>query len=419
MAMRVLLLTPGFPPLLGGGERYAHELAQQLAQRGHEVTVVTSAARRGVDLYRGAAPDGSGVEIADGLGVVRLALRPMPGGRAGLLAWRKAMVVLSQLPGDQSVLLRRMARWVPPLVGLEEALADLGPHDLVHVLNLSWEWPAVAGWRYARSRGLPLVVTPFLHLGRGRASREALNSGMDHQRRLLHEAQAVLALTAVEAEQCHALGATAERVHVVGAGWSASMPIQPLEPSTLGALPRPYALFIGRLSRDKGVFVAVQAARLLRDQGRGLSLVLVGERAPEFVRWERRHGRREEGVVVLGRVEEDVKQALLAQAEFLLLPSVVESFGLVFLEAWSHGKAVVGVRAGGVPGVVRHGENGLLAPPNDARALAAAITQLLDDPALAQRLGEAGRTGLAEHTWDRVYARTLEAYQAALARMEG
>lgn len=416
--MRVLLLTPGFPPLLGGGERYAYELALQLTQHGHQVTVVTSAARRGVDLYRGAAPDGPGIETSDGLRVVRLALRPMPGGRAGLLAWRKAMVLLSQLPGDQASLLQRMARQVPPLVGLREALAGLGPHDLVHAFNLSWEWPAVAGWLYARARGLPLALTPFMHLGRGRASREALNSSMDHQRRLLREAQAVLALTAVEAEQLRALGAAAERVQVVGAGWGARTPERVVGPDALDGLPRPYALFLGRLSRDKGALIAAEALRLLRRQGRDLSLLLAGERAPEFARWERRRGRREGGVVPLGRVEESLKQVLLAQAEFLLLPSVVESFGLVFLEAWSHGKPVIGVRAGGIPGVVRHGENGLLAPPGDAPALAAAMAQLLDDPALARRLGEAGRAGLAEYTWERVYARTVEAYRAALERMK-
>jgi glycosyltransferase involved in cell wall biosynthesis len=420
--MRILMLTPGFPPLVGGGERYACALAEHLVRQGHQVTVVTSAARQVADLSRGAPAAPADEAASGGLRVVRLAVRPMVGGRAGLHAWRKAMVLLSQLPGDQTHALCAMARRIPGLIGLAEALPTLGPHDLVHVFNLSWEYPAVIGWRHAREQGLPLALTPFMHLGRGRASREARNSTMDHQRHLLREADAVLTLTTVEREQLLALGAPQERVHVVGAGLSAPHDDRAIEaacaPVNIQPLPRPYALFIGRLSRDKGAIVAAEAVRRLRRRGRDISLVLVGERAPEFERWERRlRHQPNHGILALSGVSESLKQALLARAEMLLLPSVVESFGLVFLEAWSHAKPVIGANAGGIPGVVRHGENGLLVPPGDALALAAAIAQLLDDAALARRLGEAGRDGLAEYTWERVCARTLAAYQQAVEAM--
>ena len=68
----------------------------------------------------------------------------------------------------------------------------------------------------------------------------------------------------------------------------------------------------------------------------------------------------------------------------------VEGLGTVFLEAAAHGLAVAAYRSGGVPEAVADGTTGLLAPEGDVPALARALCALLDDPALARRLGEAG-----------------------------
>ena len=96
------------------------------------------------------------------------------------------------------------------------------------------------------------------------------------------------------------------------------------------------------------------------------------------------------------------------------MPSRVDSFGLVFLEAWAQGKPVIGARAGGIPAVVDHGENGLLIPFGDVDALAAAIERLLDSPEEAARLGQTGWRKLKEHyDWERVYPQLLALYQAA------
>jgi glycosyltransferase involved in cell wall biosynthesis len=83
--------------------------------------------------------------------------------------------------------------------------------------------------------------------------------------------------------------------------------------------------------------------------------------------------------------------SLLACAEVLVLPSLNEGFGMVLVEAMAMGKPVVASAVGGVPEVVLDGQAGLLIPPADPRALAAAILRLLADPRAARRMGEAGR----------------------------
>jgi len=121
------------------------------------------------------------------------------------------------------------------------------------------------------------------------------------------------------------------------------------------------------------------------------------------------------GIVLLGPVSEQVKHTVLERAELLVLPSRVDSFGIVLLEAWSHGKPVIGARAGGIPGVIDHGVDGLLVPWGDHRALAEAIETILGDPDRARRMGDAGRAKTAaRYTWPAVYAQVEELYQRVL-----
>ncbi len=116
---------------------------------------------------------------------------------------------------------------------------------------------------------------------------------------------------------------------------------------------------------------------------------------------------------LLGLVDEQTKHALLAACDLLALPSQVDTFGIVLLEAWLHGKPVVGADAGGIPELVRADETGLLVPFGDADSLARAIRRLIRDPALAARLGAAGRARTTqEYTWEHTYRALLRVYQS-------
>jgi glycosyltransferase involved in cell wall biosynthesis len=89
--------------------------------------------------------------------------------------------------------------------------------------------------------------------------------------------------------------------------------------------------------------------------------------------------------------------ALLDELDIVALPSWTEGLPLTVLEAMAHARPVVATSVGGTPEVVVDGETGLLVPPRDSTALAAAIRRLLDDRELAQRLGDAGRRRVEEH----------------------
>ncbi len=416
--MRILFVSPAFPPFPGGGERYVGSLARELARRGHAVTAVATSAQTERELWEGTAVQQTIAEIVDGVQLIRCPIRPFPGSRNGLLAWRKAMALLSLLPGQQTAVLRRMARRIPPILGLEATLAELAaPFDLVHGFNISWEYPIVAGWSYARQRQIPFIVTPFAHFGFGKRDRVALNSTMDHQRQIMSDADAALVLTSVEAEKLRQYGVNPPRLDVIGGG------LDPL-PAALDAAPvmekyglqAPMALFIGRANRDKGAIDAAQAILALRRQGSPATLALVGQTAPDFERFfERLNDDEKEGIRPLGILSDAEKHALLEASTLFLMPSHSDSFGIVFLEAWAHGKPVIGADAGGIPGVVDDGENGLLVPYGDVAALTRTVHTLLTDTALNQKMGRRGQQKVEQqYTWSRVADRVLINYRAVL-----
>ncbi len=306
-----------------------------------------------------------------------------------------------------------MARLIPPLPGLAARLEALpGPFDLVHAFNISWEYPLLVAWQYARRRGLPFVATPFMHFGEGN-DRVARNATMHHQRQLLLDADCVLALTDVEQRGLLALGCQPGQIAVVGSGMD--KPPQTID-TAVPPLPAPYLLFIGRASREKGAIHAAQAVLQLRQQGVEITLVLIGQSTPEFDRFRHRLPLdQQQQIRPLGILPEAVKHALLQNSKMLLLPSRTDSFGLVLLEAWYHSKPVIGAAAGGIPGVIDAEQNGLLVAYGDVPALAAAIRRLLTDPDLSQRLGTQGRQKVArQYTWPQVAQQVLTQYHHLL-----
>lgn len=179
----------------------------------------------------------------------------------------------------------------------------------------------------------------------------------------------------------------------------------------------PVVLYAGRLLWLKGVGEFVEAARLLRAEGVSARFVMVGYGEPgnpinvppeTLAAWEA------EGAVELWGRRSDMPQ-VYAQVHIVCLPSYREGIPRVLIEAGACGRAVVAADVSGSRDVVRDGQNGLLVPPRDAPALAAALRRLIEDGALRRRLGARGRAIVsAEYSFDRVAAETLAVYARLL-----
>jgi glycosyltransferase involved in cell wall biosynthesis len=140
----------------------------------------------------------------------------------------------------------------------------------------------------------------------------------------------------------------------------------------------------------------------------------------EFERFYRRLGpETRQRVIRVGVVRGQEKLDLLAATDVLALPSRIDSFGIVYLEAWAYRKPVIGARAGGVPDVIDAGRDGLLVPFGDVGALSDAIRKLVEHPDLAQTMGERGRAKVeSRYTWDQIYARLQVLYQRVRSRSD-
>ena len=183
---------------------------------------------------------------------------------------------------------------------------------------------------------------------------------------------------------------------------------------------RPSVIFVGRITRQKGVPVLLRAAAGL-DPAAQLVLLAgqpdTAELAAEVEGLVAELRAARSGVIWIPEMlpKAEVIQ-LLTHATVFACPSLYEPLGIVNLEAMACGTAVVGSAVGGIPEVVSDGETGLLVPPDDPAALAAALNALVRDPARAAAFGLAGRArAVAEFGWQKVAAQTADLY-AELAR---
>jgi starch synthase len=218
------------------------------------------------------------------------------------------------------------------------------------------------------------------------------------------------------------------RVHVVHNGIDAEE-YQPVHATDVlekhGVdLATPYALFVGRITRQKGLAHLLRAARDLPGQ---LVLCAGAPDTPEIAREARdlvaELQRSRPGVIWIQEMlpRQDVVQ-LLSHATVFVCPSVYEPLGIVNLEAMACGTAVVASAVGGIPEVVADGMTGLLVaydesdPTGFEAGLAAALGGLLAEPGRAAVLGRVGRErAVAEFGWAAIAARTLDLYRAVLA----
>jgi glycogen synthase len=199
---------------------------------------------------------------------------------------------------------------------------------------------------------------------------------------------------------------------------------------------RPFVLFVGRITRQKGIIHLVRAIKYME---RDLQVVLCAGApdTPEIARemTEAVERARAEGTHHIVWIEEMLPKeqviTLYTHAAVFVCPSVYEPFGIINLEAMACETPVVASAVGGIPEVVEHGETGLLVVPEAmsaadvepmhpdrfARDLAAAVNTLMGDDALRERMGRHARRRV-EHSfsWSAIAGETRRFYEALIAR---
>ncbi|MBC8161359.1 MAG: glycosyltransferase family 4 protein [Roseiflexaceae bacterium] len=412
--MQIVHVVQLYYPVATGSARLFGEIGARFAADGHRVTVLTTDAYDLEHFWmvgkRRATPS---EQEYQGVRILRLPIRRLPGPPILYPALRRAMVETSRVPGT-APLLRRLATLTPRLPDLLPVLRNLGQIDLIHTTNITLDFASIPAHAFAKSHGIPLITTPLMHLGEPGDHSLARYYSMRHQLELLRHSDRVLTMTGIERAYLSAHGVPAERLRQIGVGVTPSELVggDAARFRAEHQIDGPIVLTIGAMARDKGTIHVVEAMQQLWAAGNAATLVLIGAPLDHFrAFFERLPAETRAHIRLLAYAPEQTKLDALAAATVLALPSRTDSFGIVFLEGWAYGLPVIGARAGGIPDVIDHGRDGLLVPFGDASALAEALRTLLTNPEQAQRMGATGQAKVArDYTWDSVYARVRAAY---------
>jgi glycosyltransferase involved in cell wall biosynthesis len=256
-----------------------------------------------------------------------------------------------------------------------------------------------AGVRIQRRFGIPAVVwvrgeDEFRASGRTRVLSVPV---WDEAAGVIVQSEAIRrhVLDAVRRHRPAAESRVAAKLEVVPNGIEVPRPVPPLHLPAMNGTPR--VLAVGRLIFDKGMDLVVEAAAAA-----GTPLTIAGD-GPERERIATRVRAAGADVRMEGAVPHDRLDRLYRESPIVVLASRRgEGLPNALLEAFAWGRAVVATSVGGVPDLVRDGENGLLVPPGDPAALRAAIIRLREEPGLAERLAAEGRRTAEAHAWERV-----------------
>ncbi len=402
---RIVILTEDSKPATGGIAEYLHRLAIA-ASATHEIIVVTTVA---------------GAE----------ALNPDLPFRYREAAWFRGQ---DPRPGDRYAPLRRANTVVWQLGRRRRAramLARLAAERPGTTFLLGRVSPVTDPW----CRACDDLGIPYLAIGYGLELVVALSPrSAFRRRRAVRSAQHWFVVSRATQRLLGDIGVTPDRVTILPPG----VPVEPL-PDALtrraarrvaGVGDAPFVLSIGQLRRRKGIDLAIEAFAAVASTYPTLRHVIVGDGAERAAldRLTRALGVSAR-VTILDSVGEATKDALLAECALFVLPvrphaADFEGFGIVFLEAARHGKAVIAGAVDGVPEAVADGISGILVDTaRGAPEVARALERLLGDAQLADRLGtEARARAERDFAWasrGQVFGATLARIQVATAERGG
>jgi len=366
MRKKVCMITDSYWPAIGGVEQWVHGIASHLSRR-YAITVITHApgAPFGFRFILFANTDkhyddiGSAVVAMGPHGVQRFLLMP-------LLIWHMPLFrkLYPKRLHDALYFFYKTAF----LKKMEDALSDA---DIVHCFSTGYL--AVCAALACRRRGIPCIQSPPVHFGKWGDSPLLMKT--------YAEAQAIACLSNDLKNRFMQRMPPSAPISVIPV--PVSIPVSLKKPGV--SVSKPFVLFLGRRETHKGLALLLDAFKTVTLP---VTLAIAGP-GERLVRTDRR-------VVDCGVVDEAQKHWLLEHCALLCVPSMEESFGIVYAEAMAHAKPIVALDIAPVNELVANGLTGLLTPPGRKDLLSKAIAALVSDEGLAQKMGLAGQKRFSE-----------------------
>lgn len=407
--MKVLHVTQGYAPAIGGTELLIQRVSEELVRQfGDEVTVFTTDCYNGEGFFTPGAPRlPIGWDERNGVRVRRF---PVMTGVSRIARHVQRPLFEYNVPFNQYM---RVLAGGPVVKGLTRAIRE-APADVIAASS----FPLLhmfSALRAAEQSRRPCVLHGGLHPEDIWGFRRSMIF------RAIRRAE-YIANTAFEADYVIQTGAAPDRVSTIGVGVDVErfgrLPASDAK-TRLGLADGPVVGFIGQLAAAKGVGTLVRAMPRVWQSEPRAQLLIAGGRTGYLPQIEQQiaalPAESRARVTLLVDFVEEMKGTLFDAIDLLAYPSGFESFGIAFLEAWAAGKPVIGCRRGAQMSVIADGTDGLLVHFDDPPMLALAIVFLLANPAVRAAYGESGRRKvLSRYTWPHIARQFRDVYQRAI-----
>ncbi|HEY6838481.1 MAG TPA: glycosyltransferase family 4 protein [Geobacteraceae bacterium] len=429
MDRKYLVISHNYYPAIGGAEKLLQSIAEHLRKEGVDVEVLTTNAKN-PEMYFSKNPEtvGRESEIINDVPVYREDIRNFAQ-KTGNIFRRIA------LGGGTVNTLERNARTGPPAPerkdyaggnsakgrrwGMDFAPLMIGPHFPKFVSTYLFSrkkythiicgpFPTlVPFYGYLMKLLKPqtkLLLVPCIHVNYGIHTGAIL-------RFLARRADRILVLTREETEFFNAIGVGAEKIVEIGVGVDDFVLRQ--EKAARGFLFK-YILHLGQEVPHKNVLLTIDAMREVWTRHRDVKLVIAGA-ATAYSRTISDYiagldSMAQQNIVRINDFDDARKVELLDDCEVMVMPSSQESFGIVYIEAWSRKKPVIGADVHAVRCLIEENVNGLLSEDRSPADLAEKIIFLLDNPEKAKEMGAAGYCKVREkYEWDTIIKKIINA----------
>ena len=377
--MKILFVIQRYHPVIGGSEIFAKNFVDYLSQR-HQVTVYTTFVKNIKALWNKDISKLSETTPLD------YPLKRYDNLTPQEIKFDNAVEKLSLVTNHPGPFLPKL--WedlVLKKIDFDLIITTAFPYD--HIIPT---FVACKKWK------IPIIIIPLIH----QEFPHLYLTGM--RLNMLSQSDAIVTLSPSEKTLLENKGIDSKKIFIIKPG--INPPQENLSNNKFrnnNSIPSDakVVLFVGSKSKMKGIYTLIESMKIIWKHEPKTILLTIGPNSKEFEKYlsQQKNDVRKK-ILDLGLVEEKQKQMAYEACDIVALPSESESFGLVFLEAWSYSKPVIGCKFSSTFDVIDNEENGLLVEFGNKDQLSQVIIRLLKNPELAKKFGMKGKQKLSQYS---------------------
>ncbi len=404
--MRILHVTQNYYPSVGGSQYAIQKIAEYLyAAYNDEVTVVTTNSYFGPHRYNFKKIDVP-EEILNGVTIKRFPFLRLHKKPIKLFTRFAGKFLHINFPDFFTNL-----QFGPVSISMRKAIINM-PCDVICISSVHYSFASYPAWFKKDADKRPFVIFGALHLHNNEISNSYL-------KRII-AADYYIANTEYEKAYLISKKVAEEKIKVIGVATDIlekadlTRPMSVLREKYSVTPGKTIITFLGRHEISKGIPTLLKSFFHLATKHKNIQLIVAGARGGYTPSLEA-EAANNDNILVQTSITDEQKADILRLTDVLVLPSVEESFGVVFLEAWAFEKPVIGANIGAIASLIKDGVDGLLFSPGDYINLATKMEALINNEDLRKELGQNGhKKFVANYTWDIVASRFRKVYELAI-----